>query len=55
RRGNLSRKATSMLKTWLNEHVEHPYPSEDEKLALSEQTELTIAQISNWFINARRR
>ena len=33
----------------------HPYPSEEEKAMLCQQTNLTLNQINNWFTNARRR
>lgn len=36
-------------------HVKHPYPTEDEKRAIAAQTNLTLLQVNNWFINARRR
>ena len=55
RRGNLPKRATNLLKKWLFEHLFHPYPTEEQKRALASQTGLTINQISNWFINARRR
>lgn len=55
RRGNLPKHVTQYLRGWLQEHVDHPYPSEDEKRALAEHTHLSMNQISNWFINARRR
>ncbi|KAK9478222.1 homeobox KN domain-containing protein [Lipomyces japonicus] len=55
RRGNLPKHVTDILRTWLNGHVHHPYPTEDEKAMLMRQTGLTMNQISNWFINARRR
>ncbi|BFZ53519.1 Homeobox protein tos8 [Savitreella phatthalungensis] len=55
RRGNLPKHVTQYLRAWLHEHVDHPYPSEDQKRALGEHTGLNMNQISNWFINARRR
>lgn len=55
RRGNLPKQVTEYLKSWLVDHKQHPYPSEKEKLHLAQRTGLTVNQISNWFINARRR
>ena len=36
-------------------HFQHPYPTEEEKRVLASQTQLTLLQVNNWFINARRR
>ncbi|KAG0042197.1 hypothetical protein BGZ83_000781 [Gryganskiella cystojenkinii] len=55
RRGNLPKSVTAVLKAWLVQHAIHPYPTEDQKQQLSEATNLSMNQISNWFINARRR
>ncbi|CBQ67898.1 conserved hypothetical protein [Sporisorium reilianum SRZ2] len=55
RRGKLPKPVTDLLKTWLLEHASHPYPTEDEKRSLCSMTGLTLSQVSNWFINARRR
>ncbi|KAI7899623.1 uncharacterized protein BX663DRAFT_545534 [Cokeromyces recurvatus] len=55
RRGNLPKNVTAILKQWLIEHSRHPYPTEEEKRGLRLKTNLTLNQISNWFINARRR
>ncbi|PYH96707.1 putative homeobox and C2H2 transcription factor [Aspergillus ellipticus CBS 707.79] len=51
----LSREATRVLKTWLQEHNEHPYPTEQEKDELQQRTGLKRTQVSNWLANARRR
>ncbi|CAG8542648.1 822_t:CDS:2 [Ambispora gerdemannii] len=55
KRGNLPKQTTALLKSWLAEHKKHPYPTEEQKLFLVRKTGLSLQQISNWFINARRR
>jgi len=55
RRGNLPKATTALLKEWLSQHKKHPYPTEEEKHHLASETNLSLQQISNWFINARRR
>ncbi|KAK3333512.1 homeobox domain-containing protein [Cercophora scortea] len=55
RRGNLPKETTDKLRAWFMGHLHHPYPTEDEKQDLMRQTGLAMNQISNWFINARRR
>lgn len=74
RRGNLPKETTDKLRAWFMAHLQHPYPTEDEKQELMRQTGLQMSklkgpglgrfrpnangysdQISNWFINARRR
>lgn len=50
-----SRKAVNIMKGWLREHNDNPYPTEPEKDQLKQSTGLTRTQISNWLANARRR
>lgn len=49
------RDAVKILKQWLAEHNDHPYPNEREKDELKQLTGLKRSQISNWLANARRR
>lgn len=55
KRGNLPKHVTDILRQWFDEHENHPYPTEEEKQMLLIKTGLAMSQISNWFINARRR
>lgn len=48
RGGKLPKPITDMLKSWLLEHADHPYPTEEEKRQFCEYTGLDICQISNW-------
>ena len=55
KRANLPKESTTILLNWLHENIDHPYPNSKEKLNLMSKTGLTAQQLSNWFINARRR
>ncbi|KAL9270093.1 Homeobox protein HD1-like protein [Drosera capensis] len=55
RAGKLPGDTTSVLKTWWQQHSNWPYPTEDDKTKLVEETGLQLKQINNWFINQRKR
>jgi len=50
-----SRTTVQILMNWLDAHGDHPYPTDEEKEELKEETGLTRGQISSWLANARRR
>ena len=45
RRGNLPKTCTDYLRTWFHQHLDHPYPSEEEKQEMILRTGLSIAQV----------
>ncbi|SCU81140.1 LAFA_0C02938g1_1 [Lachancea sp. 'fantastica'] len=55
RRSNLPKKTVEILNQWLLTHLNYPYPSPQEKRELLLKTGLSKVQLSNWFINVRRR
>ncbi|XP_071176484.1 iroquois-class homeodomain protein IRX-3-like [Mytilus edulis] len=50
-----SKGNTKILKDWLKQHRNNPYPTKTDKVMLAYSTNMTMTQISNWFANSRRR
>eukprot|EP00252_Welwitschia_mirabilis_P002438 TRINITY_DN1238_c0_g1_i2.p1 TRINITY_DN1238_c0_g1~~TRINITY_DN1238_c0_g1_i2.p1 ORF type:complete len:208 (+),score=49.36 TRINITY_DN1238_c0_g1_i2:1229-1852(+) len=55
RAGKLPGDTTTILKSWWQAHSKWPYPTEEEKTRLVQETGLQLKQINNWFINQRKR
>ncbi|XP_014509994.1 homeobox protein knotted-1-like LET12 isoform X2 [Vigna radiata var. radiata] len=55
RAGKLPGDTTSLLKAWWQAHSKWPYPTEEDKARLVQETGLQLKQINNWFINQRKR
>ncbi|XP_031284838.1 homeobox protein knotted-1-like LET12 isoform X2 [Pistacia vera] len=55
RAGKLPGDTTSLLKAWWQSHAKWPYPTEEDKAKLVQETGLHLKQINNWFINQRKR
>ena len=53
-RRRITRKQRGVLETWISSH-EQPYPTKTEKISLSHQTGMSVAQISGWFTRTRQR
>lgn len=47
RRGNLPKHVTDILRAWFQEHLDHPYPTDEDKQMLIGKTHLTISQVSH--------
>jgi hypothetical protein len=46
RRGNLPKESKDKLKQWLSQHVDHPYPTEEEKKELAAEAGMTMGQVN---------
>ncbi|XP_011039616.1 PREDICTED: homeobox protein knotted-1-like 3 isoform X1 [Populus euphratica] len=55
RAGKLPGDTTTVLKAWWQSHSKWPYPTEEDKARLVQETGLQLKQINNWFINQRKR
>ncbi|RCV22170.1 hypothetical protein SEVIR_4G208100v4 [Setaria viridis] len=55
RAGKLPGDTASTLKAWWQAHSKWPYPTEEDKARLVQETGLQLKQINNWFINQRKR
>ena len=51
---NFNKRQVHLLKTWLKEHLDSPYPSHNDKVHLQRISGLNRKQIQIWFTNARK-
>lgn len=53
----LSPETTEYLKNWMlsPEHIDHPYPTEEEKAQIMRHCGIEMKQLTNWFVNNRKR
>lgn len=54
---SLPSETVEYLKNWIMspEHIAHPYPTEQEKAQIMEDTGIEMKQLTNWFVNNRKR
>lgn len=55
KRVRLSLRNSQILREWLLEHADNPFPTDSEKDALCLRTGLSISKLNMWFVNSRRR
>lgn len=54
-RARLPKHAVRVMRSWLAEHADDPYPTGEDNLYLMEKTGLSKTQIRNWLANSRKR
>ena len=54
---SLPPETVDYLKKWMMspEHIAHPYPTEQEKAQIMQDTGIELKQLTNWFVNNRKR
>ena len=54
---SLPAETVEYLKAWMMspEHIAHPYPTEQEKAQIMVDTGIELKQLTNWFVNNRKR
>lgn len=54
---SLPSETVEYLKAWMMsaEHIAHPYPTEQEKVEIMKDTGIELKQLTNWFVNNRKR
>eukprot|EP00474_Spongospora_subterranea_P002448 CRZ02906.1 hypothetical protein [Spongospora subterranea] len=54
-RHRLPASAVTVMQNWFMDHLNWPYPDDDDKKELAKITQLTLSQVVNWFTNTRKR
>ena len=52
-KNHLPTEAVSILKVWMSEHIDNPYPTKEDKEELMKKTGIDGKQLRTWFNNAR--
>ena len=50
RRTGHPKEVKEKLKSWLMNHIDEPYPTEEEKAQLASECGITITQVNNWMV-----
>lgn len=54
---SLPAETVEYLKSWMMhpDHISHPYPTDQEKASIMADTGIELKQLTNWFVNNRKR
>ena len=48
-------KSILILDNWFIHNIDCPYPTNEDKALLANETGLSFSQVTNWFLNRRRK
>lgn len=51
----IAAQSSCIMQKWLLQNFSNPYPSNEKKLEMADESGLSVYQVNNWFINARER
>lgn len=51
----LNPQAVESMNRWYFSHIHYPYPTDEEKMKLAQEGNITVAQVTCWFANKRNR
>ena len=51
----LPKEAVDQLNYWFDSHINHPYPTTEEKSVIANKCGLSVKQVNSWFCNRRNR
>ena len=52
---SLPDSAVEVMTAWFTSHLDHPYPTQDEKNTMMQAAGITLKQLNHWFNNRRSR
>lgn len=51
----LNARAVNLMTEWYEKHIDHPYPTDEDKQILAQEGNLGLSQVKAWFANKRNR
>ncbi|XP_052815124.1 homeobox protein ceh-40-like [Mya arenaria] len=51
----LNSRAVDIMTDWYEKHIDHPYPTDEEKVVIANHGGLSLSQVKAWFANKRNR
>ena len=53
-RSSFTSEQKRVMSNWINTHSTNPYPTDEEKISIANETGLNVKQVAIWFTNTRK-